>query len=149
MTLMCLALAGCQTVKPPAGAGGNAPHDAAGAPVKPGGDDLAATWFNPPAEFPGICMKLANSGALHFVGGFTFYNPGHWSYDAAKSELRIQLGGNQAFPLETAQYQLQQHAGSLLRIDAAKRTLVYAVGPETDTLHFGGFVFYRKIACPN
>lgn len=129
-----LLLAACQTVQPP---------------VLPPAAGIGATWFSPPAEFPGICLTLAGSGALEFAGGFTFYNPGHWTYDAATAQLRIELGGKQPFPLEQAQQQLKHahKSGALLRIDAAKRTLVYSVDPATESLALGGFVFYRKLAC--
>lgn len=130
--LSAVLLAACQTAQPP---------------VTPAAAGIGTAWFSPPAEFPGICLTLAGSGALEFAGGFTFYNPGHWTYDAAAAELRIELGGKQPFPLEQAQQQLKKKAGALLRIDAAKRTLVYAVTPATESLALGGFVFYRKLAC--
>lgn len=130
-------LAACQTAPPPV------MPAAAGI----GAAGIGVVWFSPPADFPGICLTLAGSGTLEFAGGFTFYNPGRWTYDAAAAQLRIELGGKQPFPLEQAQQQLKKKAGALVRIDAAKRALVYAVGPATESLTLGGFVFYRKLAC--
>ncbi|MDC8756162.1 hypothetical protein [Janthinobacterium fluminis] len=111
------------------------------------GGGPAGAWFNPPAEFPGICMTLAPGGELRFAGGFTFYHPSRWSYDSARSELRIELGGTIASPAESANYQLEHHQGNLLRVEAAKRALVYRVTASTESIQLGGFVFYRNLAC--
>ncbi len=108
-----------------------------------------ASWYSPPAEYPGICMRLMADGALRFDGGFDFFNPGRWSQDSGAAELRLRLGGAGAFPAALVNEQLKQHAGGLLRADAAQRTLVYRMGPATQSLALGGFVFYRKPACPN
>lgn len=114
---------------------------------KKAGDALAGSWFNPSAEFPAMCMTLAPGGTLGFAGGFVFYNPGRWSFDSARSELRIELGGKMPFPAEAARQQIQRRAGNLLRAEPAQRALIYRLTPATDTLELGGFVFYRKLAC--
>ena len=106
-----------------------------------------ATWYSPPAQYPGICMRLMADGGMHFDGGFGFFNPGHWAYDGAATELRLHLGGTEPFPSQLVNEQLMQQVGGLVRADAVKRTLVYRVGPATDTLELGGFVFYRNLAC--
>lgn len=90
-------------------------------------------------------MTLKPDGTLQFAGGFAFFNPAHWQY--ADAQLRIELGG--ATPLPPAGPPAAGPAtGKLLRVDAGKRTLVYHVTPETDALDLGGFMFYRKLACP-
>ena len=114
---------------------GKAPADAA----------VAATWYNPPSEFPGICLTQFKDGSLRFDGGFAFYNPGRWAYDGATSELRLQLAPTPSFELSHAQ--IVQHM-NLLRIEAAKNTLVYGVKADTKAIGLGGFVFYRDTPCP-
>jgi len=128
LLLLLLLLAGC------AATGGRQPSE-------------VASWYSPPAEYPGICMRLMADGKLRFDGGFDFFNPGHWSQDSGAAELRLRLGGTAPFPAQLVSEQLKQHEGGLLRADAAQRTLVYRVGPATQTLALGGFVFYRQPAC--
>jgi hypothetical protein len=124
-----------------AGCGSMGPQKSPGRPAQ------VASWYSPPADYPGICMRLMADGGLHFDGGFDFFNPGQWSLDNGAAELRLRLGGTEPFPAQLVNEQLKQHAGGLLRADAAKRTLVYRVKPETQTLALGGFVFYRQLGC--
>lgn len=116
-------------------------------PVAGAGGAPSATWFSPPADFPGICLTLAPGGELRFSGGFGFFNPGRWSFDGTAGELRLELGGTAPFPAEAAKDQLKRRPGKPLRSDAAQRSLVYSVRPLTETIEFGGFVFYRKLPC--
>ena len=127
-----LALAGC------AGMGGNKGASGMQMPGKTSADAaVAATWYNPPSEFPGICLTQFKDGSLRFDGGFAFFNPGRWAYDAATSELRLEL----------AHAQTVLHK-NLLRVEAARNTLVYAVKADTQAIGLGGFVFYRDTPCP-
>ncbi len=135
-----LALAGC------AGMGGK--NDASGMqmPGKAQADAaVAATWYNPPSEFPGICLTQFKDGSLRFDGGFAFFNPGRWAYDAATSELRLELAPTPSLALSHAQTVLHKN---LLRVEAARNTLVYAVKADTQAIGLGGFVFYRDTPCP-
>lgn len=135
-----LALAGC------AGMGGK--HDTSGMqmPGKAQADAaVAATWYNPPSEFPGICLTQFKDGSLRFDGGFAFFNPGRWAYDAATSELRLELAPTPSLELSHAQTVLHKN---LLRVEAARNTLVYAVKADTQAIGLGGFVFYRDTPCP-
>ena len=106
---------------------------------------VAATWYNPPSEFPGICLTQFKDGSLRFDGGFAFYNPGRWAYDAAKGELRLALAPTPS--LELSHAQIVQHQ-NLLRIEADKHTLVYGVTAGTKAIGLGGFLFYRDMPCP-
>lgn len=134
------ALAGC------AGLGGKTDSTGTQMPGKtPADAAVAATWYNPPSEFPGICLTQFKDGRLRFDGGFAFYNPGRWAYDAATSELRLQLAPTPS--LELSHAQIVQHL-NLLRIEADKNTLVYAVKADTQAIGLGGFVFYRNTPCP-
>lgn len=134
------ALAGC------AGLGGKTDSTGMQMPGKtPADAAVAATWYNPPSEFPGICLTQFKDGRLRFDGGFAFYNPGRWAYDAATSELRLQLAPTPS--LELSHAQIVQHL-NLLRIEADKNTLVYAVKADTQAIGLGGFVFYRNTPCP-
>jgi hypothetical protein len=135
-----LALAGC------AGMGGNSDSTGMQMPGKtPADAAVAATWYNPPSEFPGICLTQFKDGSLRFDGGFAFFNPGRWTYDAAASELRLQLAPTPSLELSHAQTVLHKN---LLRVEAAKNTLVYAVKADTQAIGLGGFVFYRDTPCP-
>ena len=111
----------------------------------PENGEVAATWYNPPSEFPGICLTQFKDGRLRFDGGFAFYNPGRWAYDAATSELRLQLAPTPS--LELSHAQIVQHL-NLLRIEADKNMLVYGVKADTKAIGLGGFVFYRDTPCP-
>ena len=139
--LVCaLALAAC------AGMGGKNDSTGMQMPGKtPSDAAVAATWYNPPSEFPGICLTQFKDGSLRFDGGFAFFNPGRWAYDAATSELRLQLAPTPSLELSHAQTVLHKN---LLRVDAAKNTLVYAVKADTQAIGLGGFVFYRDTPCP-
>ena len=106
---------------------------------------VAATWYNPPSEFPGICLTQFKDGSLRFDGGFAFYNPGRWAYDAGSGELRLALAPTPS--LELSHAQIVQHQ-NLLRIEADKNTLVYGVKADTKAIGLGGFVFYRDTPCP-
>ena len=140
MLACALALAGC------AGMGGQSGNTGMQMPGKtPANAAVAATWYNPPSEFPGICLTQFKDGSLRFDGGFAFYNPGRWAYDAATSELRLQLAPTPS--LELSHAQIVQHL-NLLRIEADKNTLVYAVKADTQAIGLGGFVFYRNTPCP-
>ena len=111
----------------------------------PQSGDVAATWYNPPSEFPGICLTQFKDGRLRFDGGFAFFNPGRWSYDPASSELRLDL---QPWPkLASAHANASLHK-NLLRVEADKNALVYSVRADTQTIGVGGFVFYRDMPCP-
>ena len=111
----------------------------------PQSGDVAATWYNPPSEFPGICLTQFKDGRLRFDGGFAFFNPGRWSYDPASSELRLDL---QPWPkLASAHANAALHK-NLLRVEADKNALVYSVRADTQTIGVGGFVFYRDMPCP-
>ncbi|MGK5039610.1 hypothetical protein ACQ4WQ_04620 [Janthinobacterium sp. GB1R12] len=135
-----LALAGC------AGMGGNSDSTGMQMPGKtPADAAVAATWYNPPSEFPGICLTQLKDGSLRFDGGFAFFNPGRWTYDAATSELRLQLAPTPSLELSHAQTVLHKN---LLRVEATKNTLVYAVKADTQAIGLGGFVFYRDTPCP-
>ena len=101
--------------------------------------------YNPPSEFPGICLTQFKDGSLRFDGGFAFYNPGRWAYDAAKGELRLALAPTPS--LELSHAQIVQHQ-NLLRIEADKHTLVYGVTAGTKAIGLGGFLFYRDMPCP-
>ncbi|KAB8057423.1 hypothetical protein GCN74_20710 [Janthinobacterium sp. FT14W] len=139
-----LALAGCAGM----GGHGSNPGEQAGMrmPGKaPADAAVAATWYNPPSEFPGICLTQFKDGSLRFDGGFAFYNPGRWSYDAATAELRLQLAPTPS--LELSHAQIVQHM-NLLRIEADRNTLVYGVKAGTTAIGLGGFVFYRDTPCP-
>jgi hypothetical protein len=132
---LCAALAGCGTLSQPQGSA---------APV--------GTWFNPPSDYPSICMTLAQDGALKFEGGFAFFNPARWTYDAAAQEMRIVLGGSATFPapLEPDMKKTDPatpHQGHLLRFDAAQRSVTYRVRQDTDAIDFAGYKFYRNRAC--
>ena len=107
--------------------------------------EVAATWYNPPSDFPGMCLTQFKDGSLRFDGGFAFFNPGRWAYDAATSELRLQLAPTPSLELSHAQIVLHQN---LLRIEADKNTLVYGVKADTKAIGLGGFVFYRDTPCP-
>ena len=134
------ALAGC------AGMGGNNGSAGMQMPGKtPADAAVAATWYNPPSEFPGICLTQFKDGSLRFDGGFAFYNPGRWAYDGAASELRLQLAPTPS--LELSHAQIVQHM-NLLRIEADRSTLVYGVKADTKAIGLGGFVFYRDTPCP-
>lgn len=137
----CLAaLAGC------AGMGGNNGTAGMQMPGKtPADAAVAATWYNPPSEFPGICLTQFKDGSLRFDGGFAFFNPGRWAYDAATSELQLQLAPTPSLALSHAQTVLHKN---LLRVEAARNTLVYAVKADTQAIGLGGFVFYRDTPCP-
>ncbi|MGK5010127.1 hypothetical protein [Janthinobacterium sp. MDB2-8] len=135
-----LALAGC------AGMGGNNGTSGMQMPGKTSADAaVAATWYNPPSEFPGICLTQFKDGSLRFDGGFAFFNPGRWAYDAAASELRLELAPTPSLELAHAQTVLHKN---LLRVEAARNTLVYAVKDDTQAIGLGGFVFYRDTPCP-
>ncbi|PKV44951.1 hypothetical protein CLU92_2312 [Janthinobacterium sp. 61] len=139
-----LALAGCAGM----GGDGNNVGDTAGMQMPgktPADAAVAATWYNPPSEFPGICLTQFKDGRLRFDGGFAFYNPGRWAYDAATSELRLQLAPTPS--LELSHAQIVQHL-NLLRIEADKNMLVYGVKADTKAIGLGGFVFYRDTPCP-
>ena len=137
----CLAaLAAC------AGMGGNSDKAGMQMPRKtPADAAVAATWYNPPSEFPGICLTQFKDGSLRFDGGFAFYNPGRWAYDPATSELRLALAPTPS--LELSHAQIVQHK-NLLRIEADKNTLIYAVQADTRAIGLGGFMFYRDMPCP-
>lgn len=135
-----LALAGC------AGMGGNIGTTGMQMPGKaPADAAVAATWYNPPSEFPGICLTQFKDGSLRFDGGFAFFNPGRWEYDAATSELRLQLAPTPSLELSHAQIVLHKN---LLRVDGQKNTLVYGVKADTQAIGLGGFIFYRDTPCP-
>ena len=135
-----LALAGC------AGLGGKTDSTGMQMPGKtPADAAVAATWYNPPSEFPGICLTQFKDGSLRFDGGFAFFNPGRWTYDAATSELSLALAQTPSLELSHAQTVLHKN---LLRVDAARNTLVYAVKADTQAIGLGGFVFYRNTPCP-
>ena len=135
-----LALAGC------AGMGGKADKTGMQMPGKtPANPAVAATWYNPPSEFPGICLTQFKDGSLRFDGGFAFFNPGRWTYDPATSELRLQLAPTPSLALSHAQIVLHKN---LLRIDGARNTLVYGVKADTAAIGLGGFLFYRDMPCP-
>jgi len=114
---------------------------AAGPASKP---EVAATWYNPPGEFDGICLTQFKDGRLRFDGGFTFFNPGSWSYDAAKSELSLTFHPTTTLAEGHGDVSLHQN---LLRLDAAKNMLVYRVNAATKSIGIGGFVFYRDLPC--
>jgi hypothetical protein len=133
----CAALAGCGTLSQPQQGGAAVP---------------TGTWFNPPSDYPGICMTFAKDGALRFDGGFAFFNPARWTYDDAAKELQIKLGGSGEFPapLEPGMKKTNPQApnqGDLLRFDATKRSFTYRVQQNTDAIDFGGFKFYRNRPC--
>ena len=142
-----LALAGC------AGMGGNGgksggKSDQAGMQMPgkaPANAAVAATWYNPPSEFPGICLTQFKDGSLRFDGGFAFFNPGRWTYDPATAELSLQLAPTPSLELSHAQIVLHKN---LLRIDGPNNTLVYGVKADTDAIGLGGFLFYRDMPCP-
>ena len=143
--LVCaLALAACAGM----GGSGDKPDGTNGMqmPGKTAADAaVAATWYNPPSEFPGICLTQFKDGSLRFDGGFAFYNPGRWAYDAGSGELRLALAPTPS--LELSHAQIVQHQ-NLLRIEADKNTLVYGVKADTKAIGLGGFVFYRDTPCP-
>ena len=111
----------------------------------PDSGDVAATWYNPPSEFPGICLTQFKDGRLRFDGGFAFFNPGRWSYDPATAELRLDLQPWPNLASAHANKSLHKH---LLRVEADKNALVYGVKADTQTIGIGGFVFYRDLPCP-
>ncbi|MFM2088405.1 MAG: hypothetical protein RLZZ237_3274 [Pseudomonadota bacterium] len=118
----------------------------AGAASQPGlNPDVAATWYNPPGEFDGICLTQFKDGRLRFDGGFLFFNPGSWSYDAAKSELSLSFHPTTTLAEGHGDVSLHQN---LLRLDAARNMLVYRVNAQTKSIGFGGFIFYRDLPCP-
>ncbi len=129
-----LALAGCGLLKP--------------APDAPA---LAQSWFSPPAAYPGVCMRLMRDGELRFAGGFAFFNPGRWRYDADAARLSLELGGAGPLPPELADPSnstAAPNSAALLRVDPARRALVYAVQPGTEAIGVAGLVFYRALPCP-
>ena len=139
-----LALAGCAGM----GGSGDKPDGTNGTQMPgktPADAAVAATWYNPPSEFPGICLTQFKDGSLRFDGGFAFYNPGRWAYDAGSGELRLALAPTPS--LELSHAQIVQHL-NLLRIEADKNTLVYGVKADTKAIGLGGFVFYRDTPCP-
>ena len=142
---LCAAVAGCGTLS----------QQQQQQPQPPQKNSAAAptgTWFNPPSDYPGICMTFAQDGALQFDGGFAFFNPARWTYDEAAKELQITLGGSGAFPAPLAKKMKKTHPqtprqGDLLRFDAAKRSFTYRLRPNTDAIDFGGYKFYRNRPC--
>ncbi|MGK5023830.1 hypothetical protein [Janthinobacterium sp. RB2R34] len=113
-------------------------------PGKAASDEVAATWYNPPSEFPGICMTQFKDGRLRFDGGFAFFNPGRWSYDPATAELRLEVAPR---PDLARSHAHQTKENNLLRVEAEKNALVYSVKAETKTIGLGGFIFYRNMPC--
>ncbi|OYO29988.1 hypothetical protein [Janthinobacterium sp. PC23-8] len=111
----------------------------------PVNDDVAATWYNPPGEFPGICLTQFKDGRLRFDGGFAFFNPGRWSYDADKAQLRLEV---RPWPDLASAHAHQSKASNLLRVEADRNMLVYGVKADTPTIGVGGFIFYRDMPCP-
>lgn len=156
---LCAALAGCAPLTPPAGSlpAGTVPVPSASpaaappavlaSPAPPA--QVAGQWYSPPAEYPGICLHLAPDGTLAFAGGFAFFNPGHWRYDSAAGELRIELGGATPIPPALAAGQPgARGAAAPLRVETAQRALVYRIAPAAEAIDVAGFVFYRQLACP-
>ena len=143
-----LALAGCAGMGAMGDKPGGKTGDSAGLQMPgkaPANAAVAATWYNPPSEFPGICLTQFKDGSLRFDGGFAFFNPGRWSYDGATSELRLELAPTPSLALSHAQIVLHKN---LLRVDGPKNALVYGVKADTDAIGLGGFVFYRNMPCP-
>ncbi|MES2741415.1 MAG: hypothetical protein V4754_10750 [Pseudomonadota bacterium] len=129
-----LALAACGALKP-------APDRAV----------LAESWFSPPAAYPGVCMRLMSNGELRFAGGFAFFNPGRWRYDAGTAQLSVELGGAAPLPpalADPANSTAAPNSASLLRVDPARRAVLYTVRPDTEAIGLGGLVFYRTLPCP-
>lgn len=110
----------------------------------PQNGEVAATWYNPPSEFPGICMTQFKDGRLRFDGGFAFFNPGRWSYDPAASELRLEVAPR---PDLASSHAHKSKENNLLRVEG-NTTLVYGVKANTPTIGVGGFIFYRDMPCP-
>lgn len=106
--------------------------------------EVAATWYNPPGEFPGICLTQFKDGRLRFDGGFAFFNPGRWSYDPAAAELRLEVMPR---PDLASSHAYRSAAANLLRVEG-NTTLVYSVKADTATIGVGGFIFYRDMPCP-
>ena len=147
---LALALAGCAGMGGNGGNGDKSGGKNAGAGMQmpgkaPANAAVAATWYNPPSEFPGICLTQFKDGSLRFDGGFAFFNPGRWTYDPATAELSLQLAPTPSLELSHAQIVLHKN---LLRIDGKKNTLVYGVKADTDAIGLGGFLFYRDMPCP-
>ena len=113
-------------------------------PGKAASGEVAATWYNPPGDFSGICLTQFKDGRLRFDGGFAFFNPGRWSYDPVAAELRLELAPR---PDLARLHAHKTKENNLLRVEA-DTTLVYSVKADTPSIGVGGFIFYRDMPCP-
>jgi len=102
------------------------------------------SWHNPAGEFPDICMTFDENGVLRFSGGFEYYNPAHWKYEATAEEVTIVLGGKKAFPTKPAQDQLKNKQKSIIRFDPKNRELVFPLSKSTKSINFLTFIFYHE-----
>ena len=101
-------------------------------------------WRNPPSHTEEMRLTFCPGGELEFTGGFVFFNPSKWQQDVLQQELRITLGGTK-WLREALQWQLENRPLTLRGFNEESRTLVYPFDRSTETLDFGGYVFFREL----
>lgn len=110
-------------------------------------DSPIGVWEYPASEFPTMCIVLLPHGELRFQGGFLFFNPGRWEKNPRDGTLRMTLGGASPFPFGAPRRHSSYAAGTVVTAIPDQRVLVYQLTPNSASLEFAGFVFYRKATC--
>lgn len=131
-----MAFSGCTTLKPAANGAANAPL-ASGA---------TQSWQYPASEFPTMCLVLEPGGNARFVGGFLYFNPASWRVDEGSALTLLTVGGGK-LPLPPMSPVVAGTKTAVVRVDEETRTLSYRIDPQTASIDFGGFVFFRTARC--
>ena len=104
-------------------------------------------WEYPASAFAAMCIVLQPDGKLAFKGGFLFFNPGSWRIEPVSGHIELTLGGTAPFPDVSAREEVRAPGSRLVKFNGPARKLEYRIDSTTDSIGFGGFVFYKKTSC--
>lgn len=108
---------------------------------------VSALWEYPASAFPAMCIALLPEGKLEFKGGFLFFNRGSWRIEPVSGHLELTLGGTEPYSVVSAGQEIKAPASRLVKFDGTARKLEYRIDSQTDSIGFGGYVFYKKKSC--
>ena len=91
-----------------------------------------------------VVLEFNPRGTLYFRGGFKWWSPAKWSYEAGAKRLTLTIPKFRKRDLPG--FSATLHPGEYLRFDPAKKALILAFTPDTSRIALFGYYFFPEYA---
>jgi hypothetical protein len=102
---------------------------------------VVGDWYFPGSDAPPMTLRVIEDGSLEFAGGFLYFNPGTWRYNASACELTLQIPAMTKMHLRT----MESHVGrnGVVSVNRKLKELTFSVSAPKPQLNFMGWYFFK------